>query len=123
MKTKQKRNRKATRRDYSKYTFHGTEYGKGPLVRAVVREYLEKHPKTTVHELKEIFPKKEVHSTFEVVESVRRASKGRFFLNRSDLIKAADSKIAVTSQWSKNNIDSFIEFVRKNLHMKIQLAA
>lgn len=117
-KKKSKKNRNA--RDYSKYVFQGEQYGKGTLVRAVISKYAEDHPNITADKLKTIFPKKEIHSTFEVVEPVKKAAKGRFFLRPEHIIKVKDSKVAVTSQWSKNNIQSFIDFVKKNLHMKIQ---
>jgi len=116
------RNKKKTKknRDYSKYLFKGEQYGKGTLVHAVISDYAKEHPRTTAEKLQSIFPRKVIHSTFEVVETVKKATKGRFFLNPDLLIKTANSKVAVTSQWSKNNIDSFIDFVKKNLHMRIQ---
>jgi hypothetical protein len=107
-------------RDYTKYLFMGEQYGKGPLVHAVIKEYVEKHPKTTVEELQEVFSKKATHSVFECVEPVRKAAKGRFFLNKEDIIKAADARIAVTSQWTKTNIGVFIRFARKTLNVRIQ---
>ncbi len=109
-----------TQRDYTQYLFKGGQYGKGTLVLAVVKSYVEKHPKITIDKLKSIFLKKEMHSGFEIVEPVRKAAKGRFFLNKEDIIKTTDTKIAVTSQWDKKNIEIFILFVKKNLNMKIK---
>lgn len=125
MKTSKIRNRKKAKknrhaRDYSKYLFKGEHYGKGTLVHAVISDYAKHHPRMTAEKLQEIFPRKVVHSTFEVVEPVKKAVKGRFFLRPELLIKTANAKVAVTSQWSKNNIESFIAFVKKNLHMRIQ---
>ena len=106
-------------KDYTKYTFLGEQYGKGTLVLAVVKKYLEEHPEATVKKLNEVFTKKETGSTFDVVVPVRKAVKGRFFINAEDLIKAADRKVAVTSQWSKDNIKPFIVFAQNILHTKI----
>jgi len=89
-------------RDYSKYTFKGETYGKGNLVLAVVSDYVKEHPQVTLTKLKDLFPRKEVHSGFEVVETVYKAHKGRFFLNAEDLIKVGNKNVAITSQWSKD---------------------
>lgn len=119
-KTSRSRNKRNKNRDYSKYLFKGEKYGKGTLVHAVISEYAKEHPRATAEKLQTVFPRKVVHSTFEVVEPVKKATKGRFFMRPELLIKTANTKVAVTSQWSKNNIESFIEFVKKNLNMRIQ---
>ncbi len=107
-------------RDYTKYLFEGGIYGKGPLVHAVIKKYVEEHPTVTSKELQVLFPKEAVDSAFEIVVPIKQATKGRFFLNNEDIMKVSDTKIVVTSQWSKDNIGSFITFVKKNLKVKIQ---
>ena len=107
------------RRDYTHYFYQGNEYGKGPLVLAIVKDYVKKHPDVTAEKLKEIFPRKEFHSPFEIVEKIRKAKKGRFFLDSAAIIDVANAKVAVTNQWG-TNIDSFINFAKKNLHIKIK---
>lgn len=106
-------------RDYSKYTFKGEKYGKGNLVLAVVSDYVKEHPDVTIDTLKNLFPRKELHTGFEIVENVNKANKGRFFLNLEDIIKVGNKDVAVTSQWGKDNIQDFIVCVRKKLHTKI----
>lgn len=107
-------------RDYTKYLFKGEQYGKGTLVKAVVKNYVEEHPKVTSRELKHIFPKKETGALFEVVAKAKEAKKDRFYTDIEDLIKTADAKVAVTSQWSKDNITTFIMFVKKMYNLRIQ---
>jgi len=107
----------AKKKDYTKYTFQGEQYGKGPLVLAVVRHYLTVNPKTTVKELKTIFPRKQFHSTFEVVESLKKADPIRFFTKNP--IHAVGGNVAVTNQWTKNTIAPFIEFVETTLGFPI----
>lgn len=106
-------------RDYSKYSFKGETYGKGNLVLAVISDYVKEHPDVTLSKLKDLFPRKELHSGFEIVETVYKAVKGRFFLNAEDLIKVGNKSVAITSQWGKDNIRDFIVHARKNLHSKI----
>jgi hypothetical protein len=47
---------KSTGRDNTKYKFNHEEYGKGPLVLAVVKKYVEDNPDATFKQLKEVFP-------------------------------------------------------------------
>ncbi len=115
-----KKTAKRSKRDYTKYVFLGKKYGKAQLVRAVVSKYAETHPKATIETLQTVFPKKEIHSVFEVVVPVKKAVEGRFFLNSEDIIKTANAKAAVSTQWTKDSIESFIGYVKKNLGMKIQ---
>lgn len=107
-------------RDYTKYEFQGNVYGKGPLVLAVVKEYQKKHTSASLDTLKSVFPRKEFHVPFDVVESARKAKKGRFFLDKDDRIKIANGIAVVTNQWTKDKIDLFIKFVEKNLGFSIK---
>ena len=113
------KSKRRIKRDYTKYNFLGNRYGKGTLVLAVIKKYLEEHPGMSLSQLSEVFTKKNTGSTFDVVVPVKKAVKGRFFLNAEDLVKAADKKIAVTSQWGKENIKHFIVFANSTLKMKI----
>lgn len=101
------------KKDYTKYMFQGEQYGKGSLVLAVVKHYLSVNPKTTVKELKAIFSREQFHSTFEVVENLKKADPIRFFVKNP--IHAVGGNVAVTNQWTKSTIAPFIEFVETNL--------
>jgi hypothetical protein len=94
-------------KDYTKYSFNGETFGKSRLVHAVVKFFATKKKK----DISNLFPKKETGAVFEVVTPVRKAEKGRYFLDKEDLIQTANGKFAVTNQWGKQNIDNFIEFV------------
>jgi len=120
VKQQSKKKRKG-HRDYSHYLYHGKRYGKGTLVHAVIRDYVDKHPNVTAEKLQELFPRKEFHSPFEIVEKIKEAKAGRFFLKTDSLINTANARVAVTNQWG-SNIDYFIDFVKKNMHVKIQRA-
>ncbi len=99
---------KTSGRDTSKLKFNGELYGKGRLVLAVVKKYVEDNPKTTLTKLKEIFPN-ELQPRYGVVEEVSKAKKisadrDRFFLKPEDLIKVGDKKIAVCNQFGSHNL-------------------
>ena len=118
-KTNNMKNLTKSARDYSKYTFKGEKYGKGHLVLAVVSDYVKEHPDVTLDTLQNLFPRKELHSGFEIAQNVNKANKGRFFLNLEDIIKVGNKDVAVNSQWGKDNIQDFIVCARKKLHIKI----
>lgn len=107
-------------RDYTKYSFQGKMYGKGQLVLAVIKHHITLNPTMTIKELKLLFPRKMFNVPFDVVETVRKADTGRFFLNPADRISTANGKAVVTNQWSKNTIVPFIAFVEKKLGFSIQ---
>ena len=78
-------------RNNDKYQFNGNAYGKGPLVREVVRQYVSGHPKVTSKQLKEIFPDELLHrfGIFQE-ESVAKSLSGardRYFMKEEHLIK------------------------------------
>ena len=104
-------------RNNQKFKFNGNEYGKGPLVREVVREYVAGHPKVTLKQLKEIFPD-ELLKRFGIFqeESVAKELSGardRYFFKDEQLIKLGDKKvIAVCNQLTSDNIQPFLKTAR-----------
>ena len=106
-------------KDYSQYSLDGQQpYGKGPLVLAVVKAYIEKHPNITLKELQTVFPKylqggTGVVETYEYFKLKYADPKKRCFANNNDLINLKGEKIAVCSQWGISNINDFIEKARK----------
>ena len=104
-------------RNNQKFKFNGNEYGKGPLVREVVREYVAGHPKVTLKQLKEIFPD-ELLKRFGIFqeESVAKTLSGardRYFFKDEQLIKLSDKKvIAVCNQLTSDNIQPFLKTAR-----------
>ncbi len=114
---------KTASRDSSKYKFEGKEYGKGPLVRAVVSKYVEDNPKTTYEQLKEVFPD-ELLKRFGIFQDEKTAKeiapKGkRYFEKPEQMIKLKDRKVVVCNQFTLANIQPFLK-VAKSLGYKIK---
>lgn len=112
-------------RDNSKYKFNGEEYGKGPLVRAVIAKYIADHPDTTYKQLKEVFPDT-LMKRFGVFASETEAkklsgNKPRYFLKPEQLIKIKGQKepLAVCNQWTAGLMVNFLN-VCKGLSYKIK---
>ena len=115
----------STSRDTAKYKFNGEEYGKGPLVRAVVEKYVEDTPDITFKQLKEIFPDT-LMKRFGVFANEQDAKnlsgkKNRYFLKPEQLIKIKGQKapIAVCNQWTAELIRPFL-IVVKELGYKVK---
>ena len=113
-------------KDMSKYLFNGTYYGKGRLVLAVVKQYVEDNPNISFAELERIFSKSchnrsskfGVFTTLESAKEIETRGRKRHFLKSDELIKLSDSTIAVTNQWGIGNIDNLIK-VAETLGYKI----
>ncbi len=116
---------KGTGRDTCKYKFGGAEYGKGPLVRAVIAKYIEDNPTTTFKQLQEVFPPT-LMKRFGVFSNESDAkklsgSKPRYFMKAEQLIKIKGQKepIAVCNQWTAALMVNFLS-VAKGLGYKIK---
>ena len=116
-------------KDYTKYSFNEKIYSKGRLVLAIVGKYVAAHPKTTFEGLKTIFPDKlqsetsiqfsKIQVVFEKVNGIEMSEQKRFFMQDNELIDLADSAIAVSKEWNKENIINFIREA-KRLNFKIR---
>ena len=108
---------KSTVRDNSKFTFNGEAYGKGPLVRAVVSQYVKDNPAVTYEKLKEAFPDTLLKrfGIFQDEKSARDiAKKGeRYFFKEEHVIKLADARIVVCNQFTSDNIQPFLKVAEK----------
>ena len=104
-------------KDFTKYNFNGKIYSKGRLVLAVVGKYVALHSKTTFKELKTIFPDElqsktsiqfsKIQLVFEKVDVIRMSEQKRFFMHDNELVYLADSVIAISKEWNKENIKNF----------------
>jgi hypothetical protein len=114
-------------RNLDKYEFNGEAYGKGRLVLACIKKYVEDHPGLTFSALEQAFPKKiqRLYGCFDTVDNAQRilAEKGRkrHFLKPDELIELSDEGIAVCDQWGIDNIGLFLEAAQK-LGFKIERA-
>jgi len=107
-------------RDTTQYVFNGEFLGKGRLVLAVVKRYVEDHPNITFSALENAFPKgcQGSYGVFALLEDANEiySSKGRkrHFIELDERISLADCTIAICSQWGKTNIAKFIDQATKN---------
>lgn len=101
--------------DRTQYLFNGNMYGKGRLVLALVKKYVEDNPDVTFAELERVFPKKLEGSwgVFDTVESAmdifNRSKRKRHFLAPDEIVQLQDEKIVVCTQWGTRNIDNILE--------------
>ena len=106
--------RKAVVRDKTKYLLDNHRYGKNRLVLAVIADYASKHPEATFDDLMELFPKDlqgsaGVFTTLKQArENYQRTNHKRHFISTGEYVDLADGPIAVSIEWSANNINSFI---------------
>lgn len=104
-------------RDRSGYNFNGSTYGKGPLVLAVVRFYVDENPGVDYSTLKNAFPDELLKSygifkKLEAAQTVSRKRK-RYFLKDAQLIDVVDCQVAVCNQFTSGNISAFLNKARE----------
>jgi len=109
-------------RDNQKYKFENQEYGKGPLVRAVVAAFVKKNPKTTLSILKKVFPDGLLHryGVFQELKDAKKMSgnRDRYFMKPEQVIKLKDASIAVCNQWTSDNIQPFLVEAKRHFTIK-----
>lgn len=114
---------KSKGRNNDKYQYNGNSYGKGPLVREVVRQYVADNPKTTYKKLKEVFPDELLHrfGIFQEIDHARTfGARDRFFFKEEHQIKLGDKKVVVVcNQFTTANIQPFLK-AAKALGFKIK---
>ena len=109
-----------TTRNNDKYRLNDDteEFGKGGLVRVVIKLYVEQNPTVTYKQLKEIFPDT-LMKRFGVFEEIAKAKeisgkRDRYFFKPEQIIKLGDKKqVAICSQWTATLIIPFIETATK----------
>ena len=110
-------------RDNSKFKFNGELYGKGPLVHAVVSQYVADNKGTTYKKLKEVFPD-ELLKRFGIFQDEDTAHRiapkgGRYFSKPEQVIKLKDRSVIVCNQFTLANIQAFLK-AAKTLGYKIK---
>ena len=117
-------------KDASKYGFEGKSFGKGKLVLAAIKHYVESKPKNslTYSDMESVFNKK-CQGSLGVFEKIERANeifakteRKRHFLKPEELIKLSDCTVAVCSQWGVGNIKNFINAFNAVSQQKIDPA-
>jgi hypothetical protein len=111
-------------KDYTKYEFNERTYGKGRLVLAVVKYYMERNPNTKFSELKNKFSNNQGMVVLATEAEARKLYEEkkykRHFLNSGEIIQTDDKTfIAVSNQWGKN-IKDFIILCKNKLQIEIK---
>ena len=111
------------KKDKTKYNFkENKNLGKGKLVLAVIKDYVENHPSISFEELLIAFPPdKKFHATYAIiakVEEIKEKARVRYFMKDIDRITLSDASVVVCNQWGIGNIGAFLE-VCKKLDIKI----
>lgn len=107
--------------DHTKYIFNNNEYGKGRLVLAVVRQYLQDN-ESTLSDVQQAFPSS-LQGSLDVVMSMddliirqnnNRDTKKRYFEGDNETIETHDvDLVVVTREWGVDNIGRFIGKARE----------
>jgi hypothetical protein len=106
------------------FMYNGQKYGKGRLVLAVLKDYVQKNPQITYSELERDFPKKiqgkEVFTTLELARVQMNRDRRRHFIKPDEIITLNDStEIAVSDQWG----DNFVKFLDRCMELKINVTS
>ena len=105
----------SVKKDTTKYLFNDGLYGKGKLVLAVVKQYVQDHPGTTLAELNRAFPKHlqgsigVFNKLSYVTEKYRNIKMKRHYVEPHDNISCDGTNIVVSTEWGIGNINDFIE--------------
>ncbi len=106
-------------KDYSKYSVNGEgPYGKGPTVNQVVKCYMEKHPDTSIEELKKVFPYDLQGGGLGVVQNhVEEKKRSEYY---DDLRHPQTNEIVyVCKRWrggkDGGNFDKFIKHIEEKI--------
>lgn len=110
-------------KDYTKYMFDGEKLGKGRLVLAVLKKYVAENPGISFNDLKMVFPDylqgdsdlqfSGTQVVFSRVAEIETDEMKRFFIKDEELIQIEDSEIAVSREWNYQNIQNFIDAMKK----------
>ncbi|MBY7144827.1 hypothetical protein KFZ56_17550 [Virgibacillus sp. NKC19-3] len=117
-KSEEKRQAAQSSRDYTRYEFRGEELNKRKLVLAVIHTWVKENQPQELDALLEVFPQ-ELHSggLFVPIEKAReiyeRQNIARHFLNEDELLVFGSSMYAISNQWEKGSIETFIAHAKK----------
>ena len=106
------------KKDTTKYNFkENKNLGKGKLVLAVIKDYVDTHPGISFEELLIAFPPdKKFHATYAIiakVEEIKEKAQVRYYMKDIDRINLSDTSVAVCNQWGISNIGAFLDLCKK----------
>ena len=105
-------------KDATQFMVNGTPTGgKGPTVYAAVKAFIDSHPNISVQELKSAFPdylaKPGFGKMIRKVEDVTPNEWSGSRFNKHPISLSDGTRITVSTQWKPDNMQSFIEGVKK----------
>ena len=105
-------------KDTTQFMVNGTPTGgKGPTVYAAVKAFIDSHPNISVQELKSAFPdylaKPGFGKMIRKVEDVTPNEWSGSRFNKHPISLSDGTRITVSTQWKPDNMQSFIEGVKK----------
>lgn len=105
-------------KDATQFMVNGTPTGgKGPTVYAAVNTYIDSHPNITLQELQTAFPdylaKPGFGKMIRKVEDVTPNEWSGSRFNKHPISLSDGTRITVSTQWKPDNMQSFIEGVKK----------
>ena len=101
-------------KDTTKYTFNGSNHGKGRLALALLKKFVEDNPQITYSKLEHVFHKNLLGfsgvfcSQHEAKGVFSSTSTRRHFLKPEELISLSDTTIAISNQWGAGNRDKLL---------------
>lgn len=108
-----------SKRDYTKYSVDGGEpLPKGRCVLAVVKKVAEKENITTYDDLLNVFPK-ELQGPMGVIKkesaiTAKEREDARYYTKEDDMLKLNGEEIAVSVDWSKDNIPAILTVAKEH---------
>lgn len=105
-------------KDATQFMVNGTPTGgKGPTVYAAVNTYIDSHPNITLQELQTAFPDYLAKPGFgKMIRSVEEVTPNEWSgsrFNKHPITLSDGTRITVSTQWKPDNMQSFIEGVKK----------
>ncbi len=97
-----------SKRDNTKYQFNGDILGKGRLVLAVIKDYVQKHPEITYEELDKAF-KNDNKNTLIRTKDIK--DEKRYF--KDEVLNVNGEEVSVSTQWDLKRIEVFIDVAKK----------
>lgn len=117
--SEERREARKSLKDYTQYVFQNNSYNKRKLVLAVIKYWIENNKPKNLAELLIAFPQENKSGgmfaqLIDAQEIYNRQGIYRHFLGANEIISFPDNtQYAISNQWGKENIEKFIEQVKK----------
>lgn len=118
-KAEERRQARDSSRDYTKYRYRNNEYNKRKLVLAVIRDWFLENKPESLSELEQAFPNDLRRGGLyvpyeEAAEQYEKYQIPRHFLSDGEVLDFPNGgRYAISNQWGKGTIESFIDGARR----------